>query len=538
MYIQPNTIIKLCSNVPIDNTYEHSIYFEDATAQQLYFSNKAKRTFSQQYFQRIDRNTCRLKVAIGDVFDCNYMMFQNSSFSNKWFYAFITKYEYINNEVTEITFEIDEFQTWFFDYTLEACYIERQHSVTDNIGDNIVPEPVALGEYVFNAVGTDKYKAIQFDDLTNGTDYSELAVIVAIVDVRTSTSTGNIYDGVYGAATLWAYRASDKDSINAKITEYLQSPDSILAIYMLPIASIRSTIPATPGGIVLPGNSRGEEGRFEGAALTGTETIDGYTPKNKKLYTYPFNYFHVDNASGSALALRYEFFKDLKPFLKTASTITQPVKVVLWPSQYKNVGLDQPYAQFTVPLMTESVELSDFPMCSWNVDTYKAWVAQNSVPLALNAVAGIGQTAISATFSANPGASIGSGAIGAASNLLSQAYSASIAADMCKGSFNNGGVNCATEKQTFYCGRASITADMAKRIDDFMDAFGYQVNELAVPNLTARPHWTYIKLATCVFTGSAPNDAMSKIDSIYKNGITIWRHGDEVGNYSLDNRVV
>ena len=523
--------------MPIDNTYEHTIYFENAAAQQLYFSSKAKRNFTAQSFQRIDRNTCRLKVAIGDVFDCNYMMFQNSSFSNKWFYAFITKYEYINNEVTEITYEIDEFQTWFFDYTLEMCYIERQHTVTDNIGDNIVPEPVALGEYVFNASGNDKYKKIQFDELTNGTDFSELAVIVAIVDVRATTTSGAMYDGVYGGARLWAFRASDVQSINDKISEYIQSPDSILSIYMLPIASIKTAIPDTPGGQILPSNLTGEQGRFEGAALTGTETLNGYLPRNKKLYTYPFNYFHVDNASGSALALRYEFFKDLKPFLKTASTITQPAKVVLWPSQYKNVGLDQPLAEFTIPLMTESIEISDFPLCSWNVDTYKAWVAQNSVPLALNAVAGLGQSAISATFSTNPAASLVSGTMGTAANLLSQAYSASIKADMCKGSFSNGGVNCATRRQTFYCGRASITADMAKRIDDFMDAFGYQVNELAVPNLTARPHWTYIKLATCVFTGSAPNDAMSKIDQIYKQGITIWRDGDEVGNYSLDNRV-
>ena len=538
MYIQPNTNIRLLSNVPIDNTYEHTIYFETESDQRAYFLSKTKRNFTAQTFQRIDRGIARLQVAIGDVYDCNYMMFQNTSFSTKWFYAFITSVEYINNEVTEIRFEMDDMQTWLFDYTLGDCYIERQHTETDDIGDNIVPEPVALGEYVFNnELDADKYQALQFTNLENGTDFTELAVIVAVVDVGASASHGQIYDGVYGGATMYAFRASDVAGINAKISEYIQAPDSILSIYMLPIVNFRFTLPSLSGGIIVTGNAHGAQGRYEGAALTGTEKLDGYSPKNKKLYTYPYNYFHVDNASKSSLCLRYEFFKDLQPFLRTASTITQPVKCVLYPSQYKGVGLEQPYAEFTTPLLTESIELSDFPLCSWNVDTYKAWVAQNSIPLALNSAASIGSTAISAAFSTNPAASLINGTLGVAANALSQAYSASIAADMCKGSLNNGGVNCTTKKQTFFGGRASITSDIAKRIDDFFTYFGYQINELRVPNRAARPHWTYVKTSTCVFSGSAPNDAMRKISDIYNRGITWWKNGDEVGDYSLDNGV-
>ena len=536
MYIQPNTVIKLLSDVPLDNTYEHTIYFEDDAAQYAYFASKAKRNFSAQTFQRVDRQACRLQVPIGDVYDCNYMMFQNSSFSSKWFYAFITKVEYVNNEVTEITYEIDEWQTWLFDYTLQECFIERQHTETDEIGDNIVPEPVALGEYVFNNETTeDEYKPLQFENLTNDTDYRELAVMISIVDVRAGSSNGGFHDGVYGGDTLYAFRPSDLTSINAKISEYIQAPDSILAIYMLPIASIRQSIPTTPGGAYIGNNAKGDQGYYEGTALAGTEKLDGHLPKNKKLYTYPYNYFHVDNANRASLSLRYEFFKDLTPFFKVASTITLPVKVALWPARYKNVAEDFAYTDFVTPLMTEALELSDFPMCSWNVDTYKAWVAQNSVPLALNTAASLGQTAISAAFSTNPAASLVSGTVGAAANVLSQVYSASIAADMSKGSFNNGGINCAIRKQTFFGGRVSITGDMAKRIDDFFNCFGYQVNEVAIPNLKARPHWTYIKLATCVTTGSVPNDSMSKIADIYKTGITVWRNGAEVGDYTLDN---
>lgn len=539
MYIQPNTIIKLCSNVPIDNTYEHTIYFADQSAQQAYFSSKAKRNFTAQTFQRVDRNTCRLQVPIGDIYDCNYMMFQNSSFSSKWFYAFITKVEYINNEVSEITYEIDEWQTWFFDYELQQCYIERQHSVTDDIGDNIVPEPVALGEYVFNKrpLLNENYEALQFTSESGLTGFRTLAVVIAIVDTRGQAVAGKVYDGIYGSATLWAYDPNDITGINQKITQYIDRPDSIISIYMAPMILIPVEVPIF-GGVEIPTWSSAASAIYEGVALTGYEQLDGYVPNNKKLYTYPYNFFHVDNANGRSLELRYEFFDNLKPYLIARGTITQPVQAALWPAGYKNAGSRSDGSTVQdKPLHTESLELTGFPMCSWNVDSYKAWLAQSAIPMGLQAAASVGQMGIAATFSTNPAASMGTGLIGTAANFMSQAYSAAIAADMSKGSLNNGGVNCAAGYQTFYGGRVSITGDMAKRIDDFLDYFGYQVNELGVPNLIARPHWTYVKLATCVFTGSVPNDSMSKIADIYKAGITIWRNGNEVGDYTLDNRV-
>ena len=67
-------------------------------------------------------------------------MFQNTSFGIKWFYAFITNVEYINNETSEITIEIDVMQTWHFDYTVNQCFVEREMAATDDIGGNLVPE--------------------------------------------------------------------------------------------------------------------------------------------------------------------------------------------------------------------------------------------------------------------------------------------------------------------------------------------------------------------------------------------------------------
>lgn len=535
MYIQPTTNIRLLKGVNLDNSYEHTIYFADETSQRNYFISKTKHNLTGQTFQRTGRNTARLQLNIGDCYDCNYMMFQNSAFSNKWFYAFVSTPEYINNEVTEITFEIDVMQTWLFNYRLGQCYIERQHTTTDAIGGNIVPEPVALGEYVFNS-----YAELTYSNPPNSAYLRTLAVIIAIVDVRGTASDGNVYDGVYGAAELWAFDVTDVTGINDKVTQYISSPDSILSMYMVPAACVLNTIPAS-GGVKLTRHTGGASLKHTSDRLIITATLDGHRPRNRKLYTYPYNYYHVDNANGQALSLRYEFFDNLQPVMLLKSTITQPVQVVLRPEGYKNVGGYSELGGDTA-LNTESIELNGYPLCSWNVDTYKAWVAQNSIPIALNTMSSMGQMGIAATYSTNPAGMIAGGVLGTVSNMLSQAYTASIAADVVKGTQNNGGVNCAAGLQTFFGGRASITGDMARRIDDFFDYFGYQINELAVPNLNARPYWTYVKTATCVVTedipgGGVPNDDMKRITEIFNRGITWWNNGDNVGNYSLDNRV-
>ena len=131
MYIAPNSTIKLLRNVYLDNTYTNTVYFVGSQAQAEFFSGKAKYTLSNYTYQRKER-ILRVGILADNLYDCNYLMFQNTAFGNKWFYAFITNVEYVNNEASNITFEIDVMQTWYFDYTVKPSFIEREHSASDN----------------------------------------------------------------------------------------------------------------------------------------------------------------------------------------------------------------------------------------------------------------------------------------------------------------------------------------------------------------------------------------------------------------------
>lgn len=515
MYIQPQTNIKLLRNVPLDPTFDHTIWFGNATSQYNYFAGKQAFNLTDYTYQRVNKGIARVGIKADSLYNCNYMMFQNTAYGNKWFYAFITSVEFVNNECSEITFEIDVMQTWFFDYTLNMCFVEREHTETDNLGEHIEPENVSTGEYVFN-------------DYAPVYNMADIAIVVAVVEVdgENASIDGKKYDGIYGGATLWVYDVNKFAQINDKLKKYIQKPDAVVSIYTIPKVFLpNGTIPSSNR---IPELDSSLKITSISTALTGNENIDGYKPKNKKLYTYPYNFYHVDNAGANSLALRYEFFDKFAPSIEINANVTQPVTVCLRPTNYKGSG--------DKTNNTESISLTGYPLCSWNVDSYNAWVAQNSVSIG-SRLAGIGAGVIGAGLTANPlaiGGALVSG-VGQVASLLTQDYKASIQADMIKGN-PQGNLNVSSRKQQFYVGRMSITAEYARIIDDYFTRFGYGVKRLKVPNRSSRPHWNYVKTAGCTISASVPADDERQICGIYDKGITFWKNGSEIGNYALDNR--
>ena len=523
MYIEPRTNIRLLQNVPLDESFDHTIYFANATAQASYFMNKQKYNLTNYSYQRVRRGWARVGINAENLYNCNYMMFQNSSFGSKWFYAFIKSVEYINNEVSEIEFELDPMQTWFFDYEREYCFVERNHTATDNIGEHIEPETVDVGEYVFN---NDYHKLV---------DLTDICVIIAIVDTGSSSIvnptaiSGKTFDRTYSGATYYLYEASDITNINALLDRYKQAPDSVVAMYMCPKRMVLDSGIGIPQDHIIPNNYHSPHYIVNEPAITTNATLDGYKPKNNKMYTYPYNFVHIDDGQGSEIALRYEFFESLMPVVDIVCTFTPPTACVLKPKFYKNSTL----GANAIPLGTENMTLTGFPMCSWNTDAYAAWLAQGTAILSATGASAGAVGAMLLGFASLP---VAAGiAVASVGHMLMSGYKASIEADIQKGDFNNSNANFAHNYMNFYIGRQSCNKVYARRIDDYFSRFGYALGINAIPQINVRPHWTYVKTIGCTIKGSIPSDDMKKICSIYDKGITFWRNANEVGNYSLDN---
>lgn len=559
MYIAPNTTLRMLRNVPLEPDYNNTLYFASREAQVSYFLGKTKYNLQSQSYQRVNKGVCRVNIKAEDLYDCNYMMFQNTSFGSKWFYAFITSIDYVNNVTADVYYELDVMQTWLKDIGLRMCFVEREHSATDEIGDNIVAEPLALGEMVFNTYG--KF----------GTDLDTMAIAVLVCDTDDENYGGRMIEGIFSGAMLHCYSTNETGvgKLKELLADLVEKPDAVVGMYMIPARAITSAYGNLDNGMTVPFSIVCEHVDYDNLTpLAGTETLDGHVVRNKKLYTYPFNYYHIDNANGRELALRYEFFttsaglRNLKPQFKMHLNATQPVSVVLRPKNYKGVK-NNDFCK------TESIDITSYPACSWNIDYFTAWMAQNTVPEVISAFSnvlgavsqagsmmalGAGTGTSGATLSAGSkgnGQLLGTAqadekinGIGFAanvqivSNIVSKAYTASIHADIMKGSLNNGNINVSAGLQKFFAGRVSVCKQQAEIIDDFFDRYGYATNRLKVPTITSRTSWNYVKTVGSNIDGNIPGDDKRIIDAIFDKGVTFWHNHDNVDNYSLNNAPV
>lgn len=571
--IVPNSEVYILKNVPLEPSFDHTIWFDSPEQQATAFTTYALAFyFNKVSYQRYPRPYITLDKTADDLFNCNYMMFRNTAYGTKWFYAFITQIEYISNTTSRIYYTIDPMQTYLFDVNVGECWVEREHAMTDNIGDNLVPESFELGEYVFDAD--------YFPQIFEKSHYT-ICILATweavyednkwIIKDAYTGGVGGVDSGIYTGLTknLCEYDPANPKACTQKANAIIEAAtkankaDGIVSITMYPKFFTNWSITGDLADGLVPYKMNGVP------PFTGT--FDGYKPKNNKLYTSPFCGVYVDNLQGNAANYAYEYFENRKPMFYIVGAANGNLECASIPINYK--GLPSNFQ--------ESLIMGGFPQCAWNVDTFKAWIAQNKYAIA----AGVANTAIStaarvgaaiatgglseiAAAPAAAGANVvsfpnayqpptgggsGGGITGAAINgssnilndtinLVAQVKTASTQPNHARGQ-QSSSVYCALGQQGFHYMPYRIQGQFAKIVDDFFSMYGYKTNRLKVPNRNGRKAWNYVKTCGCNLTGSAPADVTASLVQIYDRGITFWRCIDlsagnpftRVGNYSLDN---
>lgn len=500
MYIAPNTTIKLYTFVPLDNSYKNTLWFDDINAQNNYFHGDTgilRKAYTENSYQRVHKNKIRINESADFLYCCSYLAFQNTNYGNKWFYAFILSVEYVNNAVCEITYEIDVMQTYLFDISLKECFVEREHASIDAIGFNIVPEPVELGDMCCaEMTHTDFFMS-----------YSVLVCNTVNSLSGGSGDVGGVYDGLFSGADYALFPIDTEQQIE-ELKDFLKlandHPDVILSLTMVPT------------GVTSQLSQYTLDRKYD--------NIGGYVPKNNKLFTYPYNYLVIDSGNNSA-EYRYEWFNqsiDNKCRFGIRSVATGDPKIAITPLGY-NGTMGYNY--------TEKLVMDGFPQLAWTYDTYRAWLAQESSSSIMQGIASAGAV-VGGIATGNPlmslGGMVGAGSlIGKTSQLQDRPYQS-------RGT-NSGSWDVGTRTKDFYFKRMQIQGGFAKIIDDFFTKYGYAMNYVKVPNRNVRKEFTYTKTKGCVAVGICPADDTRKICDIYDNGITFWKHAENVGNYSVDN---
>ena len=141
--------IYLAKGIKLDRDYNNVLNY---TPQQMLSYVQSKQTAHASDYSFI-RETGAISVGFdySICLEANYIAFQNKSYSNRWFFAWIDSVTYINDGTTELTYTIDSWSTYFSELDCSnKRFIIRQHALTDVAGDNTIPENLELGEFVIN----------------------------------------------------------------------------------------------------------------------------------------------------------------------------------------------------------------------------------------------------------------------------------------------------------------------------------------------------------------------------------------------------
>lgn len=561
----PATSIYICSNVRLSPNYEHTIYFDSPDAQLSYFQGKVVKTFPAYTYLRKEW-TLKVDIEYPFTHSWNYLFFQDKSATSgnyKYYFYFITKIEYLNEHTVELTLDMDVMQTFLFNIETLPCFVEREHSATDELGDNTVDEGLDLGHYVVqnsHVLGRYVGPDVGYEDYMN-----ELCILclttLDLNDKYTSTTVKDEYgngctmyrpylgtkiDGVYSCCGLFAVLLGNWDILKNALMDMDESGQSegVLSVYMFPknLVQLETGVEWNVGSAFKRVFGFKKNVTQENIITSPYQMIqeDGsmVTPKNNKLLTYPFSFLYVTNNGGSSATYRYEKFNSMDDVgrknivFEFGGSVLPSGGVKIFPRHYDHMTRNY----------EEGISLTDLPQCAWNHDPYKLWLAQNqnAQKLALTESVikmgvGVGTMAggIATGNLIGVGAGVASvyGGVSSVNSLMAQRRDASIQPPQAKGNLS-GSINTAMGFNRFTVLEKCIDPQTAKRIDTYFTKFGYKTNRVKKPNVKVRTGFTYTKTVGSNVVGNIPAQYIKQINAIYDNGVTFWVNGDEVGNYT------
>lgn len=523
----PETKLRLYSGVPWSDEYEH-VRLYSSKAELLdhlesYRKNIPGVDLSHLAPIRVGNYDIRVPFTEMKALNLNYLAFQNAGISNEWVFCFIDSIEWLSEKTTRINFSLDVFQNNFYDTNIKPCFVEYHHIPRreDGIGVNLVPVNLEAGETIVS-----QHKKLNLTP-------TDCCIFVTRGTVEQSWFDGRVENGVYCWGSIGHYDVTTDDGlekINGLLKKYNDqgAQDAVIGLFMSP----KLCIGALGGKEIKP--------QTTSMQISGN-AFEGYKPKNKKLYSYPWLYCLADNNQGNTHIYRYEYSynQDKSIEFDSYGTIATLPQVLTAPKNYKT------RENLKHGLMQEALINSSFPMCSFSSDTYRAWLAQNKSSIALSQV----QTAVNSTIGLGTSiAGLAGGSLQGGINGSSKTTSAfwdalGMLANQTDRSRNAGVTHGKALSENVMTGikecgvdfyEMSCKRQFAEMADSFFEQFGYPINKITMPNLRSRSRWNYVKTSHCGFTGNIDLDQLKKLRNIFDNGVTLW-HTDDIGNYSLSN---
>lgn len=590
------TDIRFLTGVPFSLDYKDTRWFDTKAEQEDYFfSREIVHQLSTANFQKAE-NTRYISVSkrVEQLYDVNYVMFRNSDYGTKWFYAFVTHLEYKNGNCTYVHIELDVLQTWRFRLEFKPSYIVREHCKLWN--DDGSPVINTIDEGLNYGIDYDIVKVQKFQPF----EQIKFLVIVCKTPMHEGDDGNDVSPVLIGMPQpltfyVTPFRSDDKTPtimqdgkaiVNTPPTRLLKelyanekAVNNIVSIYITDDIGIAGTvdmsIPASPAMTFSDFETSLKEVTVAGSVSTllvkkinkfdmrstivDANKYSGYkSVKESKLLMYPYTTLVIDDFKGNRSAYKNEYIRSKEIEILVKGSIGLSNYVSYGVAQYNHASfMDVDYASDLINANNDSAVVNNTPNDVTVINDYltaflqgnKNQISNQEDTAIFNGVMN-GITSVASGFAGMqtpspmaPIAGFSEALTGAGNTVLElqgiQAKQKDIA--NIPPSIQKMGTNTAYSMGHSYDGvflvKKQIKSEYIRKLTDFFNAYGYKVNEVKLPNLHTRRYWNYIQTKDISLKADMNYADLQRIRKIFDNGITLW-HTNDIGNYDLENEVI
>lgn len=575
--IQPDSQIWFLSGTGIEN-YENQIDFRNSGVRRQFMLDHL--LFTEQNYRYIRKNqTILINRNVEHCYSIDYCYYKNRNFGDREIFCFVTDVNYVNDSTTEISIEVDAWQTFQFDIKFKKCFVTNKHQreFADNIitpenalvGNNIIPENLEFGDKYVN-VHTETYHWKSYMVLIGSAVKLE-ADWGSKSNPDISSSSGGVYEHLPSMLTYYLADSLAFYGIISEMSDYPWIAQNIQFVTVVPnefLPSGSTTDVTIKGRTIQKLNNSYVSPDKDLLSITEPLRYFGLKYRHFKLLQYPYSYIEMTGYNGQSFIIRPELLLDRSKLDITCITyVSQSPRFSVYVKNYadytdngfkignKSVGQGD--------FLNCGIVFGDFPQIPVLVDNAILYQAQNANSFALNnAIAQYNKqetrffTPIESGFGAvtnllkgNIGGAISSVYSGAKKiyetdkqseiairKQMAKIQDAEITPPTLAGQTGGDGFNIANQFGGITLKWKTVHPRMLDRLNDFFERYGYNSNTFEVPTLRTNERFNYIKTQGCIIEANIPKSFAEIIQNMFDKGTTLWHDGD-IGVYDRNQYV-
>lgn len=579
--IQPDSQIWFLSGTGIEN-YENQIDFRNTGVRRQFMQEHLLFTVNNYRYVRKNQ-TILINRNVEQCYNIDYCYYKNRNFGDREIFCFVTDVNYVNDETTEISIEVDAWTTFQFDITFKKCFIMNQHEqefASNNyddhsgalIGNNLYPENLEFGGNYVN-VHTETYHWREYYYLVcsavelNGNFGTKN-------NPNMDSSTGGFYENMPSALKFYLFKEDSQfTGFTYQMSNYPWIAQNIYYITMIPKEFLPDTAMQKvdmifPSGQIVSFYKVTDHYTSPESTVLKVEGVIekfGLKQEHFKLYQYPYSYIEMTGYNGQQFIIKPELLNDKNILeLHCISLIGSTPRFCVYPKFYANSNdngfklSDKNYAQGE--FINSGIIFGNLPQIPVLVDSSILYQAQNANSFALNnAIANYnkkearffapietGMGVVSNALKGNIGGVISS-LYGGAKKVyetdkqseisirkqMAKIQDAEITPPTLAGQTGGDGFNIANGFGGVTLKWKTIHPRMIDRLNSFFERYGYVSNRFEIPKLRTCERFNYIKTQGCIIEGNIPKSFAEIIQDMFDKGVTLWHDGN-IGDYTTN----